>query len=205
MEEFRVLGGSGGVPYALACAYALSEGMLKGTGVLAGLGPPESDHKGLSWERWIGFTINRWVPASMLHFIVERGLAKHARNADQTRWRKIIVDVMVKSMTAEDQALITEEEIETMIAGIRGAYLSGSEGYVLDAKNVLGAWPFRLEDIKGEVRLWCGTQDTDTPVGMARWMAERLQGGGLIEFPGDTHFSVFSRRREEVLRKLVGM
>lgn len=200
-----MLGGSGGGPYALACAQALPENLLRGTGVLAGVGPPESSHKGLSWERWLGFTINRWVPRSMLCFLIENGLARHARDPDQTRWRKIIIDGMIKSMPPKDQELFNDEDTERMISGMRNACLGGSEGYVLDSKAVLGPWPFDLKSIEAKVQIWNGTDDTDTPIHMARWMAKQLRHGKLREFPGDTHFSVFFHRREEVLKDLMAM
>ncbi|KAF2477249.1 alpha/beta-hydrolase [Lindgomyces ingoldianus] len=204
-SEFRVFGGSGGGPYALACARELPGNVLKGTGILAGLGPPESGVKGLSWERWFGFIVNRWLPRWMLHFVIEKGLGRHARNPDQTQWRRFVIDGMIRKMCSKDQALLDEKETERMISDMRNCLISGSDGYVLDAKTILGPWPFDLRSVKAKVLLWNGTDDTDTPIYMARWMANQLPNGSLREFPGDTHFSIFFCRGEEVLKDLIEM
>lgn len=203
IAEFHVCGGSGGGPYALACAREIPETVLKGTGIIAGLGPPGSGTKGLSLERWISFTLNRWLPGWMLHSVVEYGLGRHARDPDQTQWRKLVINGMIKTMSAKDQVLIEEKETEKMISGIRDCLISGSDGCVLDAKIITKPWRFDLKSIKAKVRLWNGTADTDTPIHSARWMAAQLPNGSLREFPGDTHFSLFFYRSEEILRDLV--
>lgn len=79
-ETFHVFGGSGGGPYALACAHELPQAELKGTGVLAGMGPPEAGFAGTSWQRWAAFQINKWLPPSMLHFILDRAIVQHVRS-----------------------------------------------------------------------------------------------------------------------------
>ena len=204
-DSFRVLGGSGGGPYALACAYALPKEVLKGTGVLAGLAPREAGYKGVSWERYIGFTTNKWLPYWLLHFVIDSGLARHARNPDQTHWRKIIVDGMVKRLPATDQALFDDTAIEAMASQIRDACLGGADGYVQDAKCVLGKWPFDVGDVRGKVGIWNGTADTDTPVQGARWMAGRIPGARLREFEGDSHFSIFVKRQEGIFKELMAL
>jgi pimeloyl-ACP methyl ester carboxylesterase len=53
-KKFTVYGGSGGGPYALACAYAIPE-RLKGVGVVAGTGPWQGfkTTEGMPWPRRI--------------------------------------------------------------------------------------------------------------------------------------------------------
>lgn len=204
-EQFKVIGGSGGGPYALACAHELPENVLKGTGVLAGLAPPDAPYKNLSWDRLIAFIINRWSPRWLLHFIIENFLARHARNPDQTQWNKIMIDGIVKRTSPKDQALFDEEEIEKMSITFREACLSGVDGYVLDAQSILRRWPFGLRSIKGKVKIWNGTEDVNTPIHMARWMVDQLPNGSLREFDGDTHYSIFLRRSEEVMKDLSEM
>ena len=203
-SEFHVLGGSGGGPYALACAREIPGNVLKGTGILAGQGPPRSGTKGLSWEQWFGLTINRWLPRWMLHFVIEHGLGRHARDPDQTQWRKLVIDGMIRKMCSKDQ-VFTYEEMERMISSMRECFVNGSDGYVLDINTVLGPWPFDLRSVKGRVKIWNGTDDTNTPIYMARWMANHLPDGSLKEFSGDTHISIFLYRGEEVLKDLIKM
>ncbi|MHA2219876.1 MAG: alpha/beta fold hydrolase [Candidatus Hodarchaeales archaeon] len=48
LEKYALIGGSGGGPYALACAYKLPKTNIVGCGVVSGLGPPEMSKKGMN-------------------------------------------------------------------------------------------------------------------------------------------------------------
>jgi pimeloyl-ACP methyl ester carboxylesterase len=204
-SDFRVFGGSGGGPYALACAHKLPLSVLKGTGVLAGMGPPEAGYKGASWDRWFAFNVNRWLPSSMLRFLIEQGIGRPARDRDQKQFRKVVIEGMIGTLPPKDRLLFDPEEMERMISCTRESYITGLDGYVLDAKNMFRRWPFELRNIEAKVLIWNGTEDTFTPIHMARWMANQLPSGSLREFPGDTHNSIFFHRREEVLKDLLSM
>ncbi|PSN73478.1 alpha/beta-hydrolase [Corynespora cassiicola Philippines] len=204
-SQFRVMGGSGGGPYALACAREIPEDMLKGTGILAGVAPPESSSKAISWTKWMAFAVNRWTPEWILCLFLEWALVRHSRNPDQTHWRRIIIEGMLKTMPPEDQRLLDEVSTESWIKSIRECCLTGPHGYVLDARIILRPWPFRLNSIKAKVQIWNGTEDEDTPIDSARWMTDQLPNGNLREFPGDSHFSIFHCRQNEVLKDLIEM
>jgi pimeloyl-ACP methyl ester carboxylesterase len=204
-KTYHAIGGSGGGPFALVCAHQIPKTELKGTGVLAGIAPPEAPNTGQSWERWFGIGINRWLPAWLIRSFVEAGLGSAARNPDQTKWRKIIIEGMIKKMDPEDQTLFGEKETEAMITEMRDAGMSGSYGIVHEAKMILGKWPFDLKDIDAKVRLWNGTKDTDVPVSMGKWQASQLRNGSLKEFPGLTHFSLPYHKSEEILQDLINL
>jgi pimeloyl-ACP methyl ester carboxylesterase len=179
---------------------------LKGTGVVAGLAPPEAPLTGQSWDTYLRFSLNRWLPKWALRSIIDVGLLNAARNPDQTKWRKVINDGIVKSMTPEDQAMIGEKEKEAMVSELRDAgFNSGAVGIVHEAKMFLGKWRFELKNIEGKVHFWNGTENVDIPVGMARWMAEQVPDSRLKEYPGLMHFSVFHLKSEEILRDLIEM
>ena len=135
-KRYHVIGGSGGGPFALACAKEIPSSELAGTGLLAGLGPPEAPLSGQSWERWIGMALNKWTPQGILVSMIEASLGRAARNPDQTQWRKIIIDGIIKKMTPEEQALIGEKEREAMIQEMRDAGMSGAHGLVHEAKMI---------------------------------------------------------------------
>ena len=177
---------------------------MKGTGVIAGLGPNRSSVKGLSWEQRFGFAVNRWLPWSMLHFVIEHGLGRHARDPDQTQWRRLVTDGLIKKMCSKDQVLI-DDEIGRIISSMRECFIGGPNGYILDVKTILRPWPFDLNSVNGKVQIWNGTDDTNTSIYMARWMANQLPKGSLREFPGDTHCSIFLNRGEEILEELIKM
>jgi pimeloyl-ACP methyl ester carboxylesterase len=204
-KTYHAIGGSGGGPFALACAREIPSTELKGTGVLAGIAPPHAPITGQSWERWIGITMNRWLPQWMLRSLVDVGLGRAARDPDQTKWRKIVVEGIIKKMDPEDQALIGEKETKAMITEMRDAGMSGAHGIVHEAKMILGKWPFDIKSIDAKVLFWNGTKDTDVPVSMGRWQSSQMPNSNLKEFPGLTHFSLPYHKSEEILRDLVSL
>lgn len=151
LTEFRVFGGSGGGPYALACAHELPPSVLKGTGVLAGMAPPGAGFMGTSWDRWFAYNFNRWLPSWMLHFFIEQAIGCYAREPDQKFFRKLVIEGMIDTLPHKDRSLFDPEETERMISGTRECLISGSRGYVLDSKNMLGKWPFELKNITAKV------------------------------------------------------
>lgn len=204
LKTYHAMGCSGGGPFALACAKEIPSTELKGTGVLAGLGPPEAPLEGQPWDTSLRFTINRWFPSWLLRTLIDYGLVRAARDPDQTKWRKIIIEGIIKKMPPEDQAAIGEKETEDMIEEMRDAgFNCGSLGIAHEAKMILQKWPFELKDIDAKVQLWNGTKDIDTPISGARWQASQLRNGSLKEFEGLTHFSLALSKPEEVLEDLL--
>ncbi|ERF69657.1 hypothetical protein EPUS_03649 [Endocarpon pusillum Z07020] len=154
LRAYYVFGQSGGGPYALACAYALPKGEVKGVGVVAGMAPWEFGSKGMKWQNRVIFNALATVPR-LVRIFVETG------------------------------------------SGCRGC--NAREG-TLFTKD----WGFRLEDVKNHrVLLWWGTEDENAPIDMGRLMAQRLPNAELIEFKGDTHYTLIPKRYPEILARLI--
>jgi pimeloyl-ACP methyl ester carboxylesterase len=117
-KRFHVMGGSGGGPCALACAHTLSSDILRGIGVLAGMGPPEAGFAGTSWQRWLAYQINIWLPRSTLRRIVEVSLVKHAQNPDPQVWEKVMHEQIIDKMPAKDCELFQDPEIQARLIDI---------------------------------------------------------------------------------------
>lgn len=68
-----------------------------------------------------------------------------------------------------------------------------------DAVALRGDWGFRLEDVKGTVRLWHGADDTFAPVNHSRWMASRIPNAEVRVQEGVAHFGAV-----EILPDILG-
>ena len=79
---------------------------------------------------------------------------------------------------------------------------NGVRGFVQEVIIESRSWGFRLEDIQMPVRIWHGDQDSSTPIGMARYMAQALPNCRATYLPGEGHFIVFTHWRE-ILSELV--
>lgn len=197
-----VLRASGGGPFAVACAKVLSTKRLLKTGVMAGMGPVEHGFADTSWQRYLSFQINRYLPEAWLHRIIDHSFARHVRNSDPTIFRKKVIDKIIKNvLPPKDAALYNDPKIvQEFEDDWRQAFAQGAAGYALDSKTIFSPWEFDLADVKGKVRLWYGTEDHFTPVGMGRYLASNMPDAKLTE-PAESHASV-SNHAEDILREL---
>ncbi|KAF2870063.1 Alpha/Beta hydrolase protein [Massariosphaeria phaeospora] len=208
LRAFKVLGESGGGPYALACAHAFSHGRLpglRGTGVLYGLAPEGAGHDGMRPRQRFSFALLPYIPQPVLRLLLTP-LARRAQNSDPTAFEAALHQIFVRELSAEEKEMLLQPRAwREFVDAMRHALIQGADGYARDTKIVMGGWGFDVRDIKGEggmVRLWWGVEDDLAPVGMGRWMGERVEGAVLREWVGETHWTLWERRGGEILRDL---
>ncbi|KAL4999942.1 Alpha/Beta hydrolase protein [Aspergillus recurvatus] len=190
VSRFAVLGGSGGGPYALACAYSLPHDRLVGVGILAGAGPWAAGREHISIARRLislAATNSPTALRALLGGIVTVGRwGVHTRPA--TRW---LDSWLEKQESAEESTLSTEERRQMALAMVFEAFAQGGAATVQEAVLLSHDWGFRFEDIVyNKIHLWHGQKDAQSPIEMIRYMAKRLPHCVLREFEGETHFTV---------------
>lgn len=191
VKRFAVLGGSGGGPYALACAYAIPD-RVGGVGMLASAGPwtTPAGMRDVSWLSYFTYLGTRYVPGGFRLFA--DGVAGTARwlvnTATVTRW----LDQWLKSLKKEGE---TESEdidsrrkrlLEIMFEG----FAQGSAGLVHEAKLLSNDWGFHFEDVSyDKVMIWHGTKDTNAPISQIRYVAQHLPHCELVEYDAN-HYNL---------------
>ncbi|PVI05429.1 alpha/beta-hydrolase [Periconia macrospinosa] len=204
LAKFHVMGGSGGGPYALACAALLPKSMLVGTGVVAGAAPPEAGTKGVSWDRWVAFKLNIWLPRAVLKWMMDTTLGNVARSGDVAAFEKQMNKVIATFSAGEREILEQNPQFrKDFVESFREASRTGCDGAVLDAKLVLSPWGFGMSEVHGRVRIWNGTADVHVPVHSARWMVERLPDADLKVYEGESHMGLPLHHGEEILADLI--
>jgi len=202
LSRFAILGGSGGGPYALACAHMLPREMLSAVGVMAGAGPWQAGTQDVPMLSRATYLAAKYWPTGfrgltdVLVGTLRRGLATRPA----TRW----IDNWLNKVKREHEGVSTTEERRKRVLRIAfEGFAQGAEGFVSEVQLLTQDWGFRFEDVAyDKIRLWHGTQDKNAPVRMARYMAERLPHSVLHEFEGETHFTLF-RHLEKILSDLV--
>lgn len=128
-DRFAVMGVSGGGPYAVACAYQLSQ-RLTSAAVVSGIGPLSLPHSTQTMQRpnRIMFTLGRFSPA-MTGFLLPR-LIKSSLPA---------LDKHVQAGTSPT-ASISPEIFAIMAADQREAIRAGGQGIVFDMKMLWRSW-----------------------------------------------------------------
>jgi len=185
IDTFRVIGLSGGGPYALACALGIPPSRLLVTGVYEGIGPIyEMGLRGtgygiyarVSWWLFIHFpTLGRWLARN----VIFRSLLKSSNPAET------INDVMIKAigkMKDREQKAMYEEHRTDIVASMVEAFRQGSDGYCFDGELLARDWGFKVKDIPMDrrIRMWYGAKDIFTPVKTARYITNQL-GGKEVE------------------------
>lgn len=193
IERFAVFGGSGGGPYALACAHEIAD-RLTGVGVISGFGPMDApgSTKGMRLLNALAFKYGTRVPFVL--DLVMGSMARKVRRDPGGAFRQI-----KKAMAGPDgEALDAPEIEETFKAELSEAFRQGSRGAALDAKLIGRPWGFRIEDIATEVHLWQGEQDRLVPPAMGRYMAEAIPNCRATFVSDGGHLLVLDRMDEVI-------
>jgi pimeloyl-ACP methyl ester carboxylesterase len=204
LNSFRVIGSSGGSPYALACAYALPPDRLHGVGILAGVGPWQAGTKGMPLVGRMMWNLWAWAPWTF-KAIFERSWVRAARDPDPDRLNQMCNKAM-DWMREKDRKLFENETVaKCTVEMLRAAFVQGVDGAAHEARLLTTPWGFEVEDVRYEgVKLWYGDEDTNTPLETGMYMAQRLLGSKLKVYPGETHYMTAAPERgEEILKEMM--
>ncbi len=205
LSEYRVLGGSGGGPYALACARLLPPQHLKGLGVLAGVGPmdPGMGREEMRLGTRFYMRLNQWVPG-LLRWIIERTYVPKTQDPDPTGMRKFLEAQLKFVKDFEREYLESDPENMNLIIRMqREHFKQGAAGLMKESQLNIQPWGFRLEDVPFEgVKLWYGQDDMNTPAKMGIEMAKRLKHSRLKLYAGETHLTI-AKYSEDILKELL--
>ncbi|RBR07101.1 uncharacterized protein FIESC28_10818 [Fusarium coffeatum] len=206
--RFSVCGLSGGGPFALACAYALPKSKLASVGLFA-----SAPH----WEAGIQHVD---VSRRLLRFFAVNypnllGSALHAAYRS-IRWLiltrpaikrigKWLETEDAKHPPTQDSKKPHAERIQDLVnIFLDEPFRQGAGGTVHEARLLSSLdWGFKLEDVGfGKVLMWHGVEDMNAPIEMIRYMAEKVPGSELMEFEGETHYTMW-KQVEAAFKRLV--
>lgn len=214
LSRFAVLGGSGGGPYAIACAQALPHESMSAVGLLASAPPWEAGTQDVTRTRKIAHRLSTDWPSAMRVFtdllvgvtrsvayssmgraLVNRMLEKSKEDAVAAAKPDIFKSDDVKELSIDEQG-------EQMLRFLFEGFAQGSGGFVHEAMILTHPWGIDFENVLyDKIQIWHGRKDVNAPISMIRYLAKRLPFAELKEFD-DTHFSVV-QRLDDILRELV--
>lgn len=178
IEQFSVIGRSGGGPHALACA-ARMQGRVQRAGVLVSPAPP--DALGLDWDEGMG-SLNVGDFEDIDRTIADTPAGAAPLNVDlDERVKQISEDpdsllrFLEPDLREADKRFVGDWAMRKLLrATYAEAVRNGSGGWIDDAIALRRPWDFKFEDVKCPVLLWHGEQDLFSPASHTRWMAQRL-------------------------------
>jgi pimeloyl-ACP methyl ester carboxylesterase len=196
IDEFSVLGYSGGAPHALATAAVLSS-RVRLVGLVSGWGPPDRPgaYDGVTRGERFSDAIARRTPRLTRLLFGALSMALH--RAPRT---------MAKLMSARleggtDSGLLTAgpESVDP----IREAFRQGPAGAARDLHLIVSPWGFDPTSVTAPVRLWHGDHDSEIPVHHSRHLEDALPDAQLEVIEDGDHLALY-HHADDILTGLAG-
>ncbi|KAF2871924.1 alpha/beta hydrolase fold domain-containing protein [Massariosphaeria phaeospora] len=206
IQQFYVMGLSGGGPYTFACVKSIPKNRLSGAAVVSGLYPVKLGTAGMLMKGRVILWIGPWIPG-LLGSLVDSMLGTAARNPDP----KVLEAAMKKELATrteiDQRAMIDERNWPAFVESTREGLRQGGQGLGWDTKLFGDPWGFDLEELDADipVTMWHGTEDVNTPLQMAQKAKAKLPTATLHTLEGEGHVSHAFFHQEDILRELVGV
>ena len=171
IDQFHIAGGSGGGPYALACAIALPQRVISAT-LFASATPPDIlNKKGMALGNKLAFLTAEYAP-----LLLKWMFANYA-NVIQKKPEKFL-QKMMGQFCEWDRQVINNARIgiddHSIIQHLKEAFRQGSEYVYQDFLLISRPWNIAINSLKIPTYLWHGEADTLVPVAPAKIFAKTL-------------------------------
>ena len=198
ISEFRILGISGGAPYAFAAAWAMPE-RVRAIAIASGA-PPLADlaDRGglLALYRWLLFFYPRHRELLRFSFQAARPFLSIKL---PLRFRPLLLRLL---QPCDANVMRDVAAFEACFESQRQAWRASADGLMVDAEIYAQPWGFPLEEIQIPVRLWHGKKDRSFHWQLARSLGSRLPHCVDRIVEGEGHYSLPIRHMKAILSDL---
>jgi pimeloyl-ACP methyl ester carboxylesterase len=186
LDEFAVLGRSGGGPHALACAALLPDRVTRAA-ILVSLAPWTAE--GLDWFAGMSDSnIQEFKDASTQPEALTAALVRTA--AEIRTDPASHVTTLGPELPEADQRVIADSRLRELLARNYAEALRGSaDGWIDDSIAFISPWGFEPAEIKVPVLVWHGQDDVFSPMAHSRWLADQIPNASMLIQPGAAHFA----------------
>lgn len=198
LEQFAIVGVSGGGPVALACAWKMLE-RITSVGVVACPAPTNAPGVFEGMSKTNRFFMNlAWYLPWLSKLNVRLLISVIRRNPER------YIDTMQYKMHNVDKAILARPEIhDLLVKDFTEALHNGGQGMVADMDINHGRpWGFPLDKIKTKVYFWICEMDQSVPLAMGKYLSESVPNSKTLLIPNAGHLWIFDNLRE-VLEQIV--
>ena len=172
IDQFTVMGGSGGAPHALVCGYAMPQRVRHVVLACSAFAVDTPDFfQGMSFGNKLGFLLVQRF--SGLLNAVAWLQTLHMQNMLRHHPQKVL-EGLRQSVGPEDAAQLEQVSPRQLQLQWQEAYRGGFKGMLGEMRIHAHPWGFLPEAVKVPVTLWHGMQDRLTPVHGAQKLAGRI-------------------------------
>ena len=189
LNQFAVVGRSGGGPHALACAALLPERVSRAA-VLVSLAPREAD--GLDW--FGGMADSNVDAYAGPEGLLDRVIARLTETADTIRDDPAsLIAKLHGEMTDDDRRVVADAGIRLgLIRAYAEALRESPYGWIDDVKAFRTEWGFDPATVSAPVLLWHGERDMFSPVSHSLWLGARIPDAVVVVKSDAAHFGALS-------------
>jgi pimeloyl-ACP methyl ester carboxylesterase len=196
IERFFVMGGSGGCPYAAACAHRILQRLVR-VATIAGLGPTTEAELSRPMGRAarLGFFLARHAP--LIFNVAYGGLGRVV-----ARWPGLVF--RLHDVTPPDQEVLARADVRAILtSSVQEAFRQGPAGALHELALLAHPWGFCLEEIPTAFDVWHGRQDGTVPPSMGEFLASRVPNSRLRLLADEGHISVAVRHGAKIIEALL--
>lgn len=198
IRRFRLLGLSGGGPYALACAWALGKRVIACATVCGALpAAPGPERRQLSPVYRFMLGVHDHTP-----WLLKGALVPLVRITRIPPPRPFLWLVLRGVGPQDRAALWKRESFVHYFPGFQNAMRSGMRGLWEDGDPYSSPWPFNPAEIRSPLVIWHGTQDKNFSCQGAEALAARLPGAQFHKVE-EGHYSILGNRARAILDSLL--
>ncbi|KAF2664925.1 alpha/beta-hydrolase [Microthyrium microscopicum] len=209
LDDYAVIGISGGGPSVLACAKELPPTKLKAAAVVVGLGPPDIGMSGAQFVNRLGFPYGfRFCPEFLNRWFWRLDAYGRVDLSDEKRLEMVLesVEKSKSKMSKEELAIMRDKNMHRLgLSTTREGFRQGYSGVLLDGKLCCLPFGFRAQDIRPDlpIHLWYGKQDINVPPNHGVQLADRLGSRAVLKLEDETHITLMANRKREILENLL--
>ena len=196
--QFAVIGLSGGVPHALACAYKIPHRLTQ-VGLMGGISPLDRSNifQDMSNSNKLQITIARKAPWLLIFifWLVSREFHKNPDSA---------IAQFANELSEPDKAVFAHSDFKaSFIQMVREAFRGGTRGVAWEQTIIARPWGFKLDEIAVKTYLWHGEMDTLCPIDMGRYMTRAIPNCSAQFLSKQGHISLYVNNYKEILSTLI--
>ncbi len=195
IKQFSIIAHSGGAPFAMACAYAISE-RVTSVAIVSGMAPTlmRQANEGLNLGMRIIHVLVRNIPGmAWLLMQVHRSMLSKPERFKST----------LQKLPEPDRILLENPtQWYSMITALTEAFRQGVAGPAREFKLLLSEWGFDLSKITCPTTVWYGQQDSQAPISHAKIYERLLPNSELKLLSKDAHLSALYHHVEEIFESV---
>lgn len=187
VEQFPVVGLSGGGPFALACGARLPDRVTR-IGLVGSLAPRRSigPPLGATLLDRVRFRSRGLYPVNLAETVVEWVVSSE-------RGLERVAD----SLPAPDREMLHDDEFRERASALMSeAFRAGVRGVAAENHILNGDWGFDLHEVGCPVDVWHGVLDEEVPLRHAEYLAAQLPDATLHVLDDEGHYSMVNRLDE---------